>query len=117
MVKYEETLTGVFQALADPTRRAILDKLRAGEKTVGELSEPFNLSPPAISKHLRRLEQAGLLRQVKRGRQRWCYLNVQPMRKATTWLTRYRVFWERSLDSFVDYLGGLETGQNKRDEK
>ena len=114
MVKYHEPLNRVFSALSDPTRRAILDRLVQGPKTVGELSEPFNISPSGFSKHLRVLENAGLLRQHKQGRERHCELLVDPLEEAVTWIEHHRKMWEASLDSFGNYVENLQAKRNKK---
>ena len=93
-----------FGALADPTRRAILARLSRGEATVGELAEPFAVSRPAISKHLRVLERAGLVRRARDGRISRCELDAEPMREASEWVENYRQFWEGQLDSLARYL-------------
>jgi DNA-binding transcriptional ArsR family regulator len=98
------TLDGVFSALADPTRRAILVRLAEGEASVSELARPFDVSLPAITKHLGVLERAGLLEHHKEGRVRHCRLVATPMRDADAWLSDYRVFWEQRLDSLIDHL-------------
>jgi DNA-binding transcriptional ArsR family regulator len=99
-----EHLTTVFFALADPTRRAILERLRQGEASGTELARPFSISVPAISKHLRVLEHADLILHRKDGRTHWFRLAARPMREATTWLEHYRRFWEAQLDSLNTYL-------------
>jgi DNA-binding transcriptional ArsR family regulator len=99
-----DTLDAVFSALADPTRRAIVVRLAEGEASVSELAEPFDVSLPAVTKHLAVLERAGLLEHHKRGRVRRCRLIAAPMRAADEWLSTYRVFWERRLDSLADHL-------------
>jgi DNA-binding transcriptional ArsR family regulator len=109
MVNYmSDSLGATFAALADPTRRAILERLARGEASVTELAEPFQVSLPAISKQLRVLEQAGLLIREKEGRVRRCRLDAEPMREAAEWLARYRRYWERQLDSLADYLNELQ---------
>jgi DNA-binding transcriptional ArsR family regulator len=105
MVKSGGSLDATFAALADPTRRAILHRLAAGETTVGALARPFHISLPAISKHLRVLERAGLLVRRRDGRVRRCRLVVRPMRAADAWIARYRRFWEHHLDRLARYLG------------
>ncbi|HSR53891.1 MAG TPA: metalloregulator ArsR/SmtB family transcription factor [Acidobacteriota bacterium] len=108
MVKQSEPLNLTFSALADPTRRAILARLVDGQRTVGDLKEPFELSPSGFSKHLRVLEKAGLLRQHKKGRRRYCEAVIEPLDEAVTWLERYRETWGASLDSFTDYAEQLQ---------
>lgn len=109
MVTIQRTarLDAVFAALADPTRRAIVARLADGEATVGQLARPFNVSRPAISKHLRVLEGAGLVRRVRAGRQSRCSLESARLRDAAEWIARYRAFWEGQLDRFADYLAGV----------
>ncbi|MDQ3870214.1 MAG: metalloregulator ArsR/SmtB family transcription factor [Chloroflexota bacterium] len=103
-------LSAVFSALADPTRRAILTRLADGDRTVGELSAPFPVSQPAISRHLKVLERAGLISRSRRATARLSHLEAEPLREATEWLTRYREFWDESyerLDALVASLQGL----------
>ena len=107
--KREQTLNRVFGALADPTRRAILQRLSRGEATVGELSEPFAISRPAISKHLDVLEQAGLVHRISEGRVNRCRLDADPLRDAVALMERYRRHWERQLDALARYLEREET--------
>lgn len=104
MVNYNASLDRIFAALADPTRRAILARLAQGETSVGELAQPFEMSLPAISKHLRVLERAGLLRQEKEGRIRRCHLLVEPLKDAAAWLDFYQQFWEGQFEALADYL-------------
>ena len=107
MVKHSGTadpLDAVFSALADPTRRAIVVRLAEGEASVSELAQPFEVSLPAVTKHLAVLERAGLLQHHKQGRVRRCRLVAEPMGIADDWLSSYRVFWERRLDSLTDHL-------------
>lgn len=104
MVTNDSRLDHTFAALADPTRRAILARLAAGEATVGELARPFDVSRPAISKHLRVLEGAGLVRRAKDGRLSRCELDAGPMRNAADWVERYREFWEGQLDALKRYV-------------
>src|SRR5947208_4241527 len=95
MVKrVEDPLGATFGALADPTRRAIVERLTRGEATVGELAEPFEISLPAISRHLNVLEDAGLLARAKEGRVRHCRLLEEPLRNALGWIAAYGSFWE-----------------------
>ena len=99
-----DELNAVFSALADPTRRAIVMRLSDGEASVSELAQPFDVSLPAVTKHLAVLEHAGLLEHHKEGRVRRCRLVATPMRAADDWLSTYRVFWERRLDSLNDHF-------------
>jgi DNA-binding transcriptional ArsR family regulator len=106
-------LDATFGALADPTRRAILARLARGEATVTELAAPFDVSLPAVSKHLRVLESAGLLRREIDGRIHRCRLAPEPMKDAAAWIERYRVFWDGQLDALANYLestGALVSG-------
>jgi DNA-binding transcriptional ArsR family regulator len=97
-------LDRTFGALADGTRRAILGRLAQGEATVGQLARPFRVSRPAISKHLRVLEQAKLVRRTREGRISRCRLDAAPMRDAAAWVERYRVFWKGQLDQLARYM-------------
>ena len=99
-----DTLDLTFGALSDPIRRAILDRLADGAATVGEIARPFDVSRPAISKHLRVLERAGLVRRTRDGRVSRCALDAAPMREAAEWVEHYRAFWERRLDALARYL-------------
>jgi DNA-binding transcriptional ArsR family regulator len=103
-----DPLDAVFSALADPTRRAIVVRLAQGEASVSELAEPFDVSLPAVTKHLAVLERAGLLEHDKRGRVRHCRLVAAPMGIADEWLRTYRVFWERRLDSLADHVKSMK---------
>jgi DNA-binding transcriptional ArsR family regulator len=94
----------VFQAIADPTRRAILKCLAAGELPAGELAEAFPISRPAVSKHLRVLRQTSLVREKRRGRQRLYRLNAKPLREVDHWLEPYRIFWAKNLESLKRHL-------------
>jgi DNA-binding transcriptional ArsR family regulator len=105
MVKAEpSSLDAVFSALGDPTRRAILMRLEGGEASVGELARPFAISPPAVSRHLRVLEEAGLLSRRREGRVQRCELKPEPMRDAVEWIGRYGRFWEHELDSLDRHI-------------
>ena len=109
-----DQLSAVFGALADPTRRAILVQLTAGDATVGQLAAPFHVSQPAISRHLKVLEEAGLISRRRRATARYSHLEAEPLRTATTWLAGYREFWEESHDRLDILLKELQT---RRDEK
>jgi DNA-binding transcriptional ArsR family regulator len=100
----DRRLDAVFGALADSTRRRILDRLTCGEMTVGELAEPFAMSRPAISKHLDVLERAGLVHRIPDGRVNRCRLDGDPLRDAVALMERYRTHWEGQLDAFKRYL-------------
>lgn len=97
-------LDAVFAALADPTRRAIVARLAQSDATVGELAAPFEISRPAVSKHLDVLERAGLVHRIAEGRTNRCRLDARPLSEANAWVERYRDYWEGSLDALVDYL-------------
>jgi DNA-binding transcriptional ArsR family regulator len=104
MVKYFDSLDTTFGALADPTRRAILANLMLGQASISDLARPHRMSLPAVMKHLRVLEQAGLVTQKKSGRTRHCQLAAEPLRDAEQWINQYRVFWQNqfaSLDRFL----------------
>lgn len=105
MVKAPDVdLDAVFAALAHPTRRAIIEQLAAGDTTVGELARPHDVSLPAISKHLRVLEEAGLLVVTPEGRVRKCALKATPLSAAFSWIVQYRLFWEDRLDALARHL-------------
>lgn len=93
-----------FQAIADPTRRAILDRLRAGEQPVKQLAEPFEMSLPAISQHLQVLHEVGLVSQQRVGRQRLYRLNPEPLKEISDWVADYEQFWQAKLDALGKYL-------------
>ncbi len=102
-----DPLSQTFAALADPTRRAILVRLREGSASVGELAEPFTLSLPAISKHLKVLERAGLITRTREAQWRRCTLEAAPLKDAAGWIDRYRAFWEDRFDGLAAYLDTL----------
>ena len=106
----QDQLSVTFAALADPTRRAILDRLSLGKATVSDLAEPFAISLPAVSKHLKVLERAGLIRRSRDARWRPCTLNAQPLATAAAWVEHYRRFWSTSFDRLDDYLEELQKG-------
>lgn len=108
-----DQLSLAFAALADPTRRAILARLAAGEATVTELAEPFEMSFPAVSKHLRVLERAGLVEQGREAQFRPRKLRPEPLRQAAGWLEAYRAFWDQSLDHLDEYLNEIQQGGEK----
>ncbi|MCW2803034.1 MAG: transcriptional regulator [Propionibacteriaceae bacterium] len=103
-----DQLSTTFAALADPTRRAILERLAAGDATVGELAAPFNITMPAISKHLSVLERAGLITKSVDGQRRNCRITATPLKNATSWLNEYRRHWEANLDSLDSYLARIQ---------
>ena len=110
-----DPLTLTLSALADPTRRAILARLSQGEASVGDLAAPFDMSLPAVSKHLKVLEKAGLISQGRRAQWRPCRLEAEPLRGAADWLEGYRRFWEGNLDRLDDYLRDLQKGNPNGD--
>ena len=108
-------LSTTFAALADPTRRAILARLASGQCSVTELSEPFDMSMPAISKHLKVLEKAGLIARGREAQWRPCSLEAGPLREVADWVEHYRRFWEESLDRLDVYLRELQSKEKKND--
>lgn len=106
-------LSDIFGALADPTRRAILARLALGEASVKELSEPFDITPPAITKHLKVLERAGLITRGREAQWRPCRLDPAPLRDVATWLEEYRRFWDESLDRLEEYLQQLQAKETE----
>ena len=111
-----DTLNATFSALADPTRRAILDRLAYGEASVTELAEPFEISLPAISKHLKVLERAGLITRGREAQWRPCKLDAEPLKESAAWLNRYRQFWEARLDRLDEFLRGFPVTQAAANE-
>jgi len=111
-----ERLSSTFAALADPTRRAILARLTAGEANVTELAEPFAITLPAVSKHLKVLERAGLIARGREAQWRPARLDAGPLKEAADWLEGYRRFWEERLERLDDYLQELQ-GKGKEDDR
>jgi DNA-binding transcriptional ArsR family regulator len=109
-----DQLSATFAALADPTRRAILSRLASGEASVTELAEPFEMSMPAVSRHLRVLEHAGLIARGRDAQWRPCRLEAAPLRDVAAWVEHYRRFWEQSLDRLDDYLKDLKKKEKKK---
>lgn len=107
-----DTLDATFAALADPTRRAILARLASGEASVNELAEPFDMTLPGVSKHLKVLERAGLISRGRVAQSRPCRLEAAPLREAADWVEGYRRFWEGSFDRLEDYLRELQRGDD-----
>ena len=103
-----DPLTTTFSALADPTRRAILERLSRGEASAGELAEPFGISKPAISKHLKVLENAKLIVRKKDAQWRRCQLRPEALRVASDWIVQYQRFWESQFDALAEYLENTE---------
>jgi DNA-binding transcriptional ArsR family regulator len=101
-------LDAIFGALADPTRRSILQRLTRGEASVAELAKPFRISQPAVSRHLQVLERAGLITRSRRGTARLSHLRADPLRDATVWLAGYRGYWEQSYDRLDEVLASLQ---------
>jgi len=112
-----DRLSSTFAALADPTRRAILARLASGEASVTDLAAPFEMSLPAVSKHLKVLERAGLITRGREAQWRPCRLDAAPLKDAAAWLEEYRRFWEQSLDRLEDYLRELQTSGDKHGSK
>ena len=112
-----DRLSATFAALADPTRRAILARLASGESSVTELAEPFDMSLPAVSKHLKVLERAGLIVRGREAQWRPCRIEPRALKEVDNWLERYRRFWEQSLDRLDDYLRELQTKEKQAKEK
>jgi DNA-binding transcriptional ArsR family regulator len=112
-----EHLNATFAALADPTRRAILARLASGETSVSELAEPFAMSMPAISKHLKVLQRAGLIERGREAQWRPCRLAPAPLKDASDWLDSYRRFWEESFDRLEDFLRELQKKEKKNGRK
>ena len=108
----EPALDRAFAAVADPTRRAILDRLRSGPSTISELAQPFEVSFAAVSKHVGVLERAGLLRREVQGRAHWCHLEVEPLRQVADWAGRHVALWETRLDALAEHLG-TDSGRAK----
>lgn len=106
-------LNRTFAALADPTRRRILECLAQGDRCVTDLARPYRMSLPAVSKHLRVLESAGLVRRRRRGRVHQLQLEAKPMRDAQQWIEKYRRFWEEKLDRLDEYLRQLQAEEKK----
>ncbi len=104
-----DQLSTTFAALSDPTRRAILERLTKGEASVGQLAEPFGISMPAISKHLKVLEKAQLIRRQKDAQWRRCQLQTEPLKAASDWISLYKIFWEQQFDALGKYLDESNT--------
>ena len=109
-----DRLSSTFAALADPTRRAILARLSLGETSVTELAQPFQMTMPAVTKHLKVLERAGLISRGREAQWRPCKLDAAPLKDAATWVEQYRQFWEARLDRLDDYLQELQTKERSK---
>ncbi len=114
-MKQMDALSPVFAALADPTRRAIIARLAAGEATVNELAAPFEMSLPAVSKHLKVLERAGLISRGRNAQWRPCRLEAGPLRDVADWVEHYRRFWEQSFDRLDSYLKEIQSKERSDD--
>ena len=114
MVKYSGSLDTTFGALADPTRRAILSTLMQGQASISELAKPHRMSLPAVLKHVRVLERAGLVSQSKNGRTRFCQLAAEPLEQAENWISQYRAFWEGTFDSLERYLADEKAKEDQK---
>jgi len=112
-----DPLSTTFSALADPTRRAILARLASGEATVTELAEPFEMSLPAVSKHLKVLQRAGLIARGREAQWRPCRLEAAPLQDAADWIEHYRRFWEESLDRLNAYLKEVQAAKKPGPKK
>jgi DNA-binding transcriptional ArsR family regulator len=112
-----DRLSSTFAALADPTRRAILARLATGETSVTELARPFEMTLPAVSKHLKVLQRAGLIERGRRAQWRHCRLDAGPLKEVDDWVERYRTFWEERFDRLDDYLRGLQDKEENDDSK
>jgi DNA-binding transcriptional ArsR family regulator len=109
----QDQLSTIFAALADPTRRAILTRLSAGEASVKELAEPFRISAPAVTKHLKVLQRAGLITQGRQAQWRPCRLRAAPLKEIADWVEPYRQFWDESFERLDDYLMKLQEQQRQ----
>src|SRR6516225_1590844 len=116
-VATHDQLSTVFGALADPTRRALLTRLTVGDATVAELAAPFRVSQPAISRHLKVLEAAGLISRSRRATARLSRLEAEPLREVTTWLARYQRFWDESHERLDDLLAALQAADEGGDNE
>jgi DNA-binding transcriptional ArsR family regulator len=113
----DDHLSAIFAALADPTRRAILARLTSGEASVTELAEPFEMSLPAITKHLKVLENAGLITRGRQAQWRPCRLEAEPLKDIAQWIEPYRRFWDESLDRLEEYLRELQEQEKNNDNR
>jgi DNA-binding transcriptional ArsR family regulator len=114
---YTDHLSATFSALADPTRRAILARLASGETNVSELAKPFEMTMPAVTKHLKVLQRAGLITQGRQAQWRPCRLEAGPLREISDWVEQYRRFWEESFDRLDEYLKELQKEEKKHGRK
>lgn len=116
MKKDDDRLSQIFSALANPTRRAILERLAEGEATVNELAEPFKMTLPGISKHIKILERAGLITQGKLAQYRPCTIDATPIQEVANWTEQYRHIWESRFDRMDDYIQHLKNNQETDNE-
>lgn len=112
-MRIADHLSSTFAALADPTRRAILSRLAEGETSVSDLAEPFRMTMPAVSKHLKVLERAGLISRSREAQKRPCKLEPAPLKEAVSWIEQYRRHWEESFDRLENYLVELQATERK----
>jgi DNA-binding transcriptional ArsR family regulator len=112
-----DTLSLTFAALSDPTRRAILKRLAAGERSVTELAKPFKISLPAVTKHLKVLQRAGLISRGREAQRRPCRLEAAPLKDAADWVEQYRQFWDERLDRLEDYLREVQEEEKRHGRK
>jgi DNA-binding transcriptional ArsR family regulator len=112
-----DTLSLTFAALSDPTRRAILKRLAAGERSVTELAKPFKISLPAVTKHLKVLQRAGLISRGREAQRRPCKLEAAPLKDAADWVEQYRQFWDERLDRLEDYLREVQEEEKRHGRK
>jgi DNA-binding transcriptional ArsR family regulator len=112
-----DPLSATFAALADPTRRAILARLTSGEASVTELAEPFEMSLPAVSKHLKVLERSGLISRSREAQWRPCRLDAGPLKEVSDWVEHYRRFWEQSFERLDDYLREMKAKEKRHGRK
>lgn len=117
MQTYSDRLSSTFSALADPTRRAILARLATGEASVQDIAKPFKMTLPAVSKHLKVLEKARLIKRSRTAQWRPCKLEAAPLKEAADWVEKYREFWEQSFDRLDEYLKVLQAQQHKSKTK
>ena len=109
----QDNLTSIFGALADPTRRTILERLAGGDKNVTELAKPFKMTMPAVTKHLKVLEGAGLITRTRHAQLRPCRLEAARLKEASDWIAKYRKFWEGTFNRLDDYLKDLQVKEKK----
>jgi DNA-binding transcriptional ArsR family regulator len=116
MAKYSDSINHIFQALADPTRMAVIDRLSAGPATVSQLAAPFEMALPSFVQHLKMLEDCGLIRTHKKGRVRTCEINTKTLSEAEQWISERRAFWENRLDALELYLDETTDSLNQNEK-